>query len=106
MKKDFKLDPQWTFRTTARKFWDVTVDVIAYPEIHIVVIRGDETQLQEGSQIDYEIKGFLLHSLRFNTHVTRCEPFSRIEMMASGNLVGTSLSILDKSNGVTRATFI
>ena len=27
-------------------------------------------------------------------------------MMASGNLVGTGLSILDESNGVTRATFI
>ena len=70
------------------------------------MIRGEETQLQEGSQIDYEIKGFLPHSLRFNTHVTRCEPFSRIEMMASGNLVGAGLSIRDESNGVTRATFI
>lgn len=110
MKKDFKLVTQWTFRATAREFWNVTVDVIAYPEwwpyIHNVVTRGEETQLQEGSQIDYEIKGFLLHSLRFNTHVTRCEPFSRIEMMASGNLVGTGLSILDERNGVTRATFI
>lgn len=27
-------------------------------------------------------------------------------MMASGNIVGTGLSILDESNGVTRATFI
>ena len=110
MKKGFKLVTQWTFRATAREVWDVTVDVIAYPEwwpyIHNVVIRGEETQLQEGSQIDYEIKGFLPHSLRFNTHVTRCEPFSRIEMMASGDLVGTGLSILDESNGVTRATFI
>ena len=71
-----------------------------------VAIRGNESRLQQDSRIDYEIKGFLPHSLRFHTHVTRCEPFSRIEMMASGDLVGTGISILDESNGVTRATFI
>ena len=47
MKKGFKLVTQWTFRATAREVWDVTVDVIAYPEwwpyIHNVVIHGEET---------------------------------------------------------------
>ena len=110
MKKGFILVTQWTFRATAREFWDVTVDVIAYPEwwpyIHNVAIRGKESRLQQDSLIDYEIKGFLPHSLRFHTHVTLCEPFSRIEMIASGDLEGTGISILDESNGVTRATFI
>lgn len=110
MKKGFKLVTQCTFQAPARDVWEVTVDVIAYPQwwpyIHNVVIRGEEPRLQEGSQVDYEIKGFLPHSLRFNTHVTHCEPFSRIEMKASGDLVGTGISILDESNGATHATFI
>ena len=93
MKKGFKLVTECTFQAPAREVWDVTVDVIAYPEwwpyIHNVAIRGKESRLQQDSRIDYEIKGFLPHSLRFHTHVTLCEPFSRIEMIASGDLEGT-----------------
>jgi uncharacterized protein YndB with AHSA1/START domain len=110
MKKDFKLVTQCIFQAPAKKVWDVTVDVVSYPEwwpyIHNVSIRGAEPLLQKESQIDYEIKGFLPHSLRFHTHVTRCDPFSRIEMKASGDLEGTGISILDESDGLTRATFI
>ena len=110
MKKGFKLVTECTFQAPAREVWEVTVDVIAYPEwwpyMHNVAIRGKESHLQQDSRIDYEIKGFLPHSLRFHTHVTLCEPSSRIEMMVSGDLVGTGVSILDESDGVTRATFI
>ena len=110
MKKGFKLVTECTFQAPAKKVWDVTVDVITYPQwwpyIHNVAIRGEESRLQQGSKINYEIKGFLPHSLQFHTHVTLCEPFSRIEMTASGDLEGTGISMLDESNGVTCATFI
>ena len=109
MNKEYNLITQCTFQAPARAVWDVTVNVTAYPEwwpyMNNVVIQGDETTLQEDSNIHYTIKGFLPHSLQFQTHVTRCIPFSRIEMTAHGDLEGTGVSILDERNGITMATF-
>lgn len=109
MSKEYRLVTQCTFQAPAEAVWDVTVNVTAYPEwwpyISHVVIEGDETTLQEGSDIHYTIKGFLPHSLKFQTHVTHCRPFSRIEMTAHGDLEGTGISSLEEHNGITLATF-
>lgn len=105
----YNLVTKCDFQAPAKKVWDVTVDVAAYPEwwpfVSNVVIEGSETTLQEGSNIHYQIKGFLPHSLQFKTHVTRCRPFSRIEMIVSGDLEGTGISVLTEQNGITQATF-
>ena len=109
MHKEFNLVTECTFQAPAKAIWDVTVDVNAYPEwwpgISNAAIEGDESRLHEGSNIHYQIKGFLPHSLQFQTQVTRCIPFSRIEMTASGDLEGTGVSLLAEHNGITRATF-
>lgn len=109
MKSRYNLVTQCTFQAPAKAVWNVTVDVTAYPEwwpyIDNVVIQGGEPTLREDSNIHYTIKGFLPHSLRFQTRVTRCTPFSRIEMTASGDLEGTGISTLKEHNGVTLATF-
>ncbi len=109
MHKEFNLVTKCTFQAPAKAVWDVTVDVNTYPEwwpcISNTVIEGDEPRLQENSNIHYRIKGFLPHSLNFQTQVTRCVPFSRIEMTVRGDLEGTGISLLDEHNGITLATF-
>ncbi len=109
MENVYDLVTEFTFHAPPKDAWDVTVDVTAYPEwwpyINNVTIEGKEATLQEGSNIHYMIKGFLPHSLQFQTHVTRCIPFSRIEMTASGDLKGTGTSLLAEHNGITLATF-
>ena len=109
MKSAYSLVTQCTYQAPAKAVWDATVDVTAYPEwwpyVDNVVIQGGETRLQEDSDIHYTIKGFLPHSLQFQTHVTHCTPFSRIEMTASGDLSGTGISTMEQHNGVTLATF-
>jgi uncharacterized protein YndB with AHSA1/START domain len=109
MAKEYKLVTQCIFQAPAKAVWDVTVNVTAYPEwwpyMNNVVIQGNETTLQEDSHIHYTIKGFLPHSLQFQTHVTQCIPFSRIEMTACGDLEGTGISLLEECNGITLATF-
>lgn len=109
MENRYNLVTRCTFQVPAKTVWDVTVDVTAYPEwwpsMNQVVIKGNEVTLQEGSNIDYTIKGFMPHSLHFQTCVTRCIPFSRIEMTASGDLEGTGISTLEEHDGVTTATF-
>jgi uncharacterized protein YndB with AHSA1/START domain len=109
MNREYNLVTQCTFQAPVKAVWDVTVNVTAYPEwwacIDDVVIQGNEPTLQENSDIHYTIKGFLPHSLRFQTHVTKYIPFSRIEMSVSGDLEGTGFSTLDEHNGITLATF-
>ena len=109
MVRGYKFVTQCTFQAPAKAVWDVTVNVTAYPEwwpfMSNVVIQGNETTLQEDSNIHYTIKGFLPHSLQFQTHVTRCLPLSRIEMTAHGDLEGTGISSLEEHNGITQATF-
>lgn len=109
MTMDYRLVTQCSFMAPARAVWDVTVNVCSYPEwwpyIHAVAIQGGEAVLQEGSDITYTIKGVLPHTLQFQVHVTRCIPFSRIEMTASGDLEGTGVSLLTEDDGGTRATF-
>jgi len=109
MNKEYNLVTQCTFQAPVRDVWDVTVNVTAYPEwwpyMNNVVIQGGETTLQEDSNIHYTIKGFLPHALQFQTHVTRCIPYSRIEMTAHGDLEGIGISSLDEHNGITQATF-
>lgn len=109
MNDEYNLVTQCSFLAPIKTVWDVTVDVAAYPEwwpsIDNVVLEGDEKTLQEESNIRYTIKGFLPHSLQFQTHVTRCVPFSRIEMTACGDLEGTGISTLEEHNGITLARF-
>lgn len=109
MKNEYNLVTLCNFQAEAKTVWNVTVDVAAYPEwwpcIDNVTIQGTETTLQEDSNIQYTIKGFLPHSLQFQTHVTRCTPFSRIEMTVCGDLEGTGFSTLEEHNGSTLATF-
>lgn len=109
MKEDYNLVTQCTFQVPAKTVWDVTVDVTAFPEwwpyIDNVIILGNEATLQEESNIRYTIKGYLPHSLQFQTYVTRCIPFSRIEMAVCGDLEGSGISTLEEHNGITLATF-
>ena len=109
MNEEYNLVTQCSFLAPIKTVWDVTVGVAAYPEwwpyIDHVVIEGNEKTLQEESNIRYTIKGFLPHSLQFQTHFTRCIPFSRIEMTAYGDLEGTGISTLEEHNGITLARF-
>lgn len=61
--------------------------------------------MQHGSEVSYVIQGFLPHSLQFQTVVTVCQPFSRIEMTATGDLRGVGLSTLEEQGNRTLATF-
>lgn len=109
MKKDFDLITQCTFNAPAETVWAVTVDVHAYPQwwpcMQNVRIQGDEDRLQRHSNIHYRIKGFLPHALCFQTYISECIPFSRIEMTVSGDLEGFGVSTLEESDGSTRASF-
>ena len=110
MKKGFKLVTECTFQAPAREVWDVTVDVIAYPEwwpyIQMLPSVGMSPVCSKTHGLITRLRASCLTHFGFILMSRGANLFSRIEMMASGDLVGTGISILDESNGVTRATFI
>lgn len=109
MEYSFDLVTRCTFAAPASTVWRETVNVTAYPEwwpaMKKVTILGEESGLQQGSEVSYVIQGFLPHSLQFQTVVTVCQPFSRIEMTATGDLRGVGISTLEEQDNGTLATF-
>jgi len=105
----FNLITRCAFDAPASAVWRETVDVIAYPEwwpaVKSVTIHGEEPSLRQGSEVSYIIRGFLPHALKFQTVVTVCQPFSRIEMRATGDLRGVGISTLEEQGNRTLATF-
>ncbi len=109
MDNAFDLITCCTINAPVSAIWRETVNVTAYPEwwpdMKNVTIHGKEPCLQEGSEVSYIIRGFLPHTLQFQTVVTQCQPFSRIEMTASGDLKGVGISTLEGQGDRTLATF-
>ncbi|MBN1958498.1 MAG: hypothetical protein JXQ81_11330 [Desulfuromonadales bacterium] len=109
VKYDFQLVTECSFGASAKAVWDVTVDVKAYPQwwrcIHNVEILSGEERLQQQAIIEYTLKGFLPHKLRFRTFITECVPLSTIVMKVNGDLEGTGISTLEEQNGTTLAKF-
>ena len=106
---DYSLETHCLFDAPAATVWRETVTVTAYPlwwpAIKKVVFHGNGEQLHEGSIVEYHLRGFLPYTLVFSTLITACVPNSYIQMEAFGALQGVGRTLLQETDGVSRASF-
>lgn len=90
--------------------WHEIIDVLSYPlwwpNMKKTAILGTERQLQSGSNVYYEIRGFLPYTLKYQVEVVEIQPYSSISLLSAGDLVGRGEFFLDDHENKVEATFL
>jgi hypothetical protein len=98
-----------SFKTTSEAIWHEIIDVLSYPlwwpNVKRAAILGGEQQLQTGSEIYYEIRGFLPYTLKYVVEVIEIQPYASISLNSYGDLVGRGRFRLKKKEDKIEATF-
>lgn len=82
----------WIFKAELERVWSVITDIEQYPAIwpdfrKIQIRKGDGRSV--GSVFDCTVRGALPYSLNYSMEVIRAEEPHRIELSATGDLVGS-----------------
>lgn len=100
---------EWFFKVPVERVWEETSNIEAYPswwkDLRKAKIRGTESKLKLGSVADCEVKGALPFSLRFTVEVTKYEPPHLLEIVSTGDLVGTGRWTLEPKDNGALSTF-
>jgi hypothetical protein len=71
-----------------------------------VFMLGEEPRLQDGSEVYYEIKGFLPYTLKYTVKVIEFQPYSSIILNSSGDLVGNGKLSMEEIDNRVNITFV
>jgi hypothetical protein len=97
------------FKTSLEAVWHEIIDVLSYPlwwpNMKMARILGGESRLQHGSEIYYEIKGFLPYTLKYTVEVIAIQPHSSITLHSSGDLIGYGKLLVEKMDNRVNVTF-